>query len=186
MNFDRIYTYGAPVLRQKAKPIDQVNDRIREIAKDLLRRMYEADGVGLAAEQVGMTEAICAVDVSRRSSDDMPDVDGVAGLSEPPAAMPLVLINPVISEMIGKERGREGCLSFPDLWVEVSRAVEIVVSFLDLEGTKRVIRAKGLLSRVIQHEVDHLNGVLLVDRMSPVQKVALAGQLRRLKKQSTG
>ncbi|MDI6775316.1 MAG: peptide deformylase [Verrucomicrobiota bacterium] len=185
MKLDQVYTYGAAVLREKAAPIAKVDERVRQIAKTLLVRMYESDGVGLAAEQVGIVEAICVVDVSRRPNEGAEE-NPPAGLNEPPASMPLTLINPAIVEMAGKERGREGCLSFPEICVEIARAAEVVVSFMDLEGQSRTLRVKGLLARVIQHEVDHLNGILLVDRMSPAQKVALAGQLRRLKKQSVG
>ena len=180
MKFDVVYTYGSPVLRDKAKPIGKVDERVRQLARDLLLRMYESDGVGLAAEQVGLTEAICVVDVSRREKVEPPEK--TAALSDPPVEMPLTLVNPVITETTGKDRCKEGCLSFPEIYVEITRAAEVVVSYMDLAGNARTVRARGMLARVIQHEVDHLHGILLVDRMSAVQKVALAGQLRRLKR----
>jgi peptide deformylase len=180
LKFDVVYTYGSAVLREKAKPIAKVDDRIRQVARDLLVRMYESDGVGLAAEQVGLTEAICAIDISRRD----PSAGPPPILSDPPVEMPIVMLNPVVSEPAGKQRDKEGCLSFPEIYVEITRAAEVTVTYLDLGGQQKTIRASGMLARVIQHEVNHLNGVLLVDHMSAVQKVAFAGQLRRLKREA--
>jgi peptide deformylase len=182
LTFDHIFTYGESVLREKARPIAKVDDRVRQVAKDLLVRMYEADGLGLAAEQVGLTEAICVIDTSRAQPDS---AEPIPPMSDPPVGMPLVLINPAIEESAGRDRSREGCLSFPEIYVEITRAAEVRVSYLDQDGRSMKVRASGLLARVIQHETDHLNGVLLVDHMSPVQKVALAGRLRRLKKEAS-
>lgn len=96
--------------------------------------------------------------------------------------MPLVLINPKIVESEGEQVGQEGCLSFPGIYINVKRFEKVSVQFLDLEGNLQMQEATGLLSRAVQHELDHLEGVLLVDRMSPVQKVANAGKLKRLKR----
>jgi peptide deformylase len=130
--------------------------------------MYAENGVGLAAEQIGRTEAICVIDVP---------ADQACGVK-----MPLVLINPVIVASEGEQVGQEGCLSFPDVYINVRRAERVEATYLDSEGNKQTVEATGLLSRAIQHELDHLNGVLLVDHMSPVQKVANAGKLKRLKR----
>jgi peptide deformylase len=100
--------------------------------------------------------------------------------------MPLVLINPRIVASSGTQVGQEGCLSFPDIYVQIKRAAEVTVAFTDLEGRERELHGMGLLARAIQHELDHLNAVLLVDRMSAVQKVSVAGKLKRLKKESQG
>jgi len=167
--------YGNPILRQKSKPIKKVDDSIRELAKDMLETMYASKGLGLAAEQVGRTESICVIDIPDDEDFDAGNTD---------VSMPLVMLNPGITEMKGEQVGQEGCLSFPEIFVPIARADEITVSYLDLENSKKTITVNGLLSRTIQHEVDHLNGVLLVDRMSDGQKAANAGKLKRLKKKN--
>ncbi|MFC1498203.1 peptide deformylase [Verrucomicrobiota bacterium] len=172
MSYD-IITYGDPVLRQKASPVEEIDDGIRQLSQDMLEAMYAKNGLGLAAEQIGRTEAISVIDV--KQEDD-------AAHDNPNIPMPLVVINPTIIEMSGEETGQEGCLSFPEIYVSIKRAAEVTFTFLDLDGNEQTLKVKGLLARVVQHEVDHLNGFLLVDRMSAVQKVAVAGKLKRLKK----
>ncbi len=162
-----IVKYGDAVLREKAEQVREVNDEIRALAKDMLASMYAAEGVGLAAEQVGRKEAICVIDVPKE------EACGVA--------MPLVLINPKIRELEGEQCGQEGCLSFPGIYIQVKRPDRAIVDYLDLDGKQATVEATGLLSRAIQHEIDHLNGVLLIDNMSAVQKVAHAGKLKRMK-----
>ena len=155
--------------------VDGVDDDIRQMVQDLLTTMYESTGIGLAAEQIGRTESVCVVDITGPGP-----LNGEPPPQDPP--MPLVLINPRITEAEGDVRDQEGCLSFPEIFVHISRAEHITVEYTDLQGQDRVLKADDLLARVIQHEVDHLNGVLLVDRMSAVQKVGVAGKLKRLKK----
>jgi len=162
-----IVKYGAEVLRQKAVPVPEVDDAIRALVKEMLASMYAAEGVGLAAEQIGRTEAVCLVDVPNEDACGIP--------------MPLVLVNPVIRELEGEQCGQEGCLSFPGIYVQVKRAERAVVDYMDLDGKPATVEATGLLSRAIQHEIDHLNGVLLIDKMTAVQKVAHAGKLKRMK-----
>jgi len=173
-----VITFGNPELRVQSKPVEVVDDATRELARDMLRAMYRNNGLGLAAQQVGRSEALCVIDIP----EDAGRRDGAApSLPLPP--MPLVLINPQITARAGSQVGQEGCLSFPDIYVNVKRDEEVTVEFLGLDGKAQSIRAAGLLSRAIQHELDHLDGVLLVDRMTPVQKVAVSGKLKRLKKQ---
>ncbi|MBN1557642.1 MAG: peptide deformylase [Lentisphaerae bacterium] len=176
----RILTYGEDALRRRARPVGEVDDGIREAARDMLATMYAAEGVGLAAEQVGRDEAMFVVDV--------PAAPGPNG--EPPenpdVPMPLVMINPEITASSGEQSSPEGCLSFPELYVQITRAMEVEAVYTDLENRRRTVRARGLLARAIQHELDHLRGVLLVDRMSAVQKVAHAGRLKRIRKQRAG
>ncbi|MFS8740931.1 peptide deformylase [Synechococcus sp. W65.1] len=144
----RIYRMGDKVLRQPAKRISQVNDEIRQLARDMLQTMYSADGIGLAAPQVGVPKRLIVVDIY----PDKPEVP------------PLVLINPEIREYLGETvAAQEGCLSIPGVFCEVLRAQGVVVSFKDESGRPRTIQADDLLARVIQHEIDHLNGVLFVD-----------------------
>jgi peptide deformylase len=154
-----------------------VDDGIRKLADEMFDVMYRNNGVGLAAEQVGRTEAMFVVDTARADEpEDQPaESSDVCGAR-------LVLINPEITATEGEQTGQEGCLSFPEIFVNISRAAEITVRFMDLDQQEQVLRASGLLARAIQHEVDHLNGILLVDRMSAVQKVTMAGRLKRLKR----
>ncbi len=180
MTYDLTY-YGNPVLRKKAAPVGDVTDEIRQLARDLLETMYARKGLGLAAEQIGRTEAICVIDVPPIETEDHETIN-----ENPDVAMPLVLIDPEITEHRGKQNGAEGCLSFPEIYANVERAAEVVVEFTDLEGTRQTIVAKGLLSRAVQHELDHLAGILLVDRMSSVKRVAVAGRLKRLKRVGAG
>ena len=173
-----IKTYGDAVLRKKAVPVDKIDDAIRQIAKDMLTTMYRTNGLGLAAEQIGRTEAMCVMDLP-----EAVDVDETTKQRQnPDVKMPIVMINPVILEMEGTQVGKEGCLSFPEIFVTIKRANEVTVKFKNLSGKEETLKAKGLLARTVQHEVDHLNGILLVNRMSAVQKISFAGKLKKLKK----
>lgn len=172
MSFE-IRTYGDEALRRKAVPVKDVDEDIRRLAREMLETMYASDGVGLAAEQVGRSEAVCVIDIPKR-----------AGQDEGNPEMPLVLINPVITDESGEQTGQEGCLSFPGVSVNIKRAMRVTVSFTGEDGNQRSVEANGLLARAIQHEVDHLNGVLLVDRMSWTEKLTVSGQLKRLKQET--
>lgn len=175
-----ICTYGNPVLRQKAKAVAIVNDGIRALAKEMFATMYKERGVGLAAEQVGRTERMFIIDIPPDS-----DMDGDGSRENPDVVMPLALINPKITGHTDDVQvGPEGCLSFPDIFANVERWYEVDAEYIDLEGQPRQIHAKGLLARAIQHELDHLDGILLVDRMSHVKKIALSGKLKRLAKET--
>jgi peptide deformylase len=169
-------TYGNEILRRKAVPVAEVTEEIRRLVGDMLESMYAAKGVGLAAEQVGRTECVCVIDVPRDAEKEACRAENAA------VPMPLVLINPEITAAEGKQRNEEGCLSFPEIGAPITRADKVTVAYTDLDGVRRTLTARGLLSRAIQHETDHLNGVLLVDRMSAMQKMSVAGQLRRLQK----
>ncbi|MFS8874001.1 peptide deformylase [Thermostichus sp. OS-CIW-31] len=158
----RIYRMGDKVLRQPAKRVSQVNEEIRQLARDMLQTMYSFDGIGLAAPQVGIPKRMIVVDLY----PDKPEVP------------PLVLINPEIREYIGEAvAGQEGCLSIPGVFCEVVRPEGIVVSFKDETGRPRTLRADDLLARVIQHEIDHLNGVLFVDHVE--NELVLDQELRK-------
>jgi peptide deformylase len=175
-----ICIYGNPILRQKATAVTDVNDDIRSLAQEMLETMYKERGVGLAAEQVGRTERIFVIDIPPDS-----DVDDDEARENPEVEMPLVLINPkIIGHTEDVQVGPEGCLSFPDIFANVERWYEVDAEYTDRDGNVQQIHAKGLLSRAIQHELDHLDGILLVDRMSHVKKVALSGKLKRLVKQT--
>ena len=169
--------FGDPVLREKAVPVAEVDDSIRQLADDMLDTMRASQGAGLAAEQIGRTERICVADVSSPDGKESEAVKANPGID-----MPLVMINPEVLAEEGEQSAEEGCLSFPEIYVTIRRAETVDVSYTNLEGKRETIRAKGLLARAVLHEVDHLNGVLLSDRMSLVQKVAVSGRLKRLKR----
>ena len=176
MDYD-IMIYGSPALREKAHPVGEVTDEIRLLSEDMLRTMHRNNGLGLAAEQIGRTESICVVDIS-----SVEEAGGESGiLEEHPVEMPLVMIDPVIKEERGSLKRQEGCLSFPEIYADIERADIVTVEYTNIEGLRVTAVAAGLLSRAIQHEIDHLNGVLLVDRMSAVQRIAVRGRLKRLK-----
>lgn len=176
-----IVTYGSPVLRQRSQPVSVITDDLLRLADDMLETMYAANGLGLAAQQVGQTCSLCVIDVP--PALDVEEENGPR--QNPDIVMPLVLFNPEIcSESSQRESREEGCLSFPEIHAPVKRAVEVTVRFMDRTGAQQNMTARGWLARAIQHELDHLHAVLLVDRMSPVKKISLSGQLKRLKKES--
>ena len=177
----KVVTYGNEILRKESVPVEQVTDEIRQLARDMLTTMYTNNGLGLAAEQVGRTEAICTIDVSPGYLGEGENGEAVA---TPPVPMPLVLINPELTATEGEAAEKEGCLSFPDIFVSVKRSEKITVKYMALDGSEANLEADGLFARAIQHEMDHLKGILLYDHMSAVQRMALAGRLRRLKKES--
>jgi peptide deformylase len=176
-----IVKYGNPILRAKGKRIEEVDERIRSLAADMLETMHAANGVGLAAQQVGAALQLTVLDVSQ--VEDRPSAMKLNGMKvDPASAMPLILLNPKLlldEEIIA---GNEGCLSFPDITADIDRAVSVQVEAETLEGETVQIEAAGLLARALQHEVDHLNGILFIDRMSSVAKASLASRLKRLQK----
>ncbi len=175
-----ICTYGNPVLRQKAVEVKDVNDDIRVLAIEMFETMYKGKGVGLAAEQVGRTERMFIIDIPAEG-----DVSDDGERENPDVEMPLVFINPKITNHAEDVQvGPEGCLSFPEIFANVERWYEVDAEYADRDGVPQTLHAKGLLARAIQHELDHLDGILLVDRMSHVKKVALSGKLKRLVKQT--
>jgi len=178
-----ILEYGDPILRAKGKPIENVDDRIRELAANMIETMHAANGVGLAAQQVGEALQLTVVDVSL--VEDRPSTLKVDGKEvDPKAAMPLVLINPEIELLGATEVGVEGCLSFPEITGDIERATSVIVRAQTLEGRTAEIEATGFLARAIQHEGDHLNGILFIDRMNSAAKAALSSRLKRLQKET--
>lgn len=139
---------GDPVLRKISKEVKEVNDRIRELAEDMIETMYENYGVGLAAPQVGILKRVIVVDVDTESENQEP----------------YVFINPVIVEQSGEQRGPEGCLSVPGVMGEITRPFKIKVEALNTDGEKFTLEAEDFFARAICHEIDHLNGILFIDR----------------------
>lgn len=159
----RITQYGEPILRQKGERITQFDDALKQLAADMVATMRAAEGVGLAAQQIGRAELICVVDVSGLEPSELDyTLDG----KRPPIdlIMPLTLINPTLKILPGRTvTGEEGCLSFPGVSGEVTRPERIEVSYRDLDGSAHTLEVGGWFARVIQHEYDHLQGVLFID-----------------------
>jgi peptide deformylase len=179
----QILEYGDPILRAKGKPIENIDDRIRELAANMTETMHAANGVGLAAQQVGEPLQLTVLDVSL--VEDRPSGLKLDGRDvDPKGAMPLVLINPEIELRGTTEVGIEGCLSFPEITGDIERAKSVIVRAQTLEGGTIQIEASGFLARAIQHEGDHLNGILFIDRMNSAAKAALSSRLKRLQKET--
>ena len=179
-----IRKYGDPILRAKGKRIDAVDDKIRALAENMLETMHAANGVGLAAQQVGHALQLTVLDVSQ--VEDRPSTMKLKGepVADLSTAMPLVLLNPIIRLGDERESGSEGCLSFPEITADIDRSISVVVEAETLEGEPLQIEASGLLARALQHEVDHLNGILFIDRMNSATKVSHASRLKRLQKET--
>lgn len=174
-----IVQYGDPVLRQKCRKITQVDDDLVSLVEDMLETMVAANGVGLAAPQVAVAIRLAVVDVSH-------DPECVSYLrvngeeADLVSLMPLVFINPEVEFSSDRETATEGCLSIQNLRAEVKRPAAITATLPQLDGSVLVVETDGLLARALQHEIDHLNGVLFIDRLPPATKVALRGRLKML------
>jgi peptide deformylase len=179
----RIRNYGDPILRAKGKRIAQIDEHVRELASDMIETMHAANGVGLAAQQIGEPLQLTVIDVAE--VEDRPSTLRVNGIeADIKSAMPMVLLNPRIA--LGTEivSGVEGCLSFPEITADIDRSEAVVVQAETLEGEAVQLEATGLLARALQHEIDHLNGILFIDRMSSAFKVTLSNRLKRLQKET--
>ncbi len=176
----KICTYGNPVLRAQAQPIALPDAGVGNLSQDMLTAMDGKRGVGLAAPQVGVSRQICVIRFDPKLDVAAPDGPRL----NPEAVFPLILINPVITARSGRQTDTEGCLSVPGIWAPVTRAQQVALEYEGLDGVRRVLEARGFLARVIQHELDHLQGVLFVDRVSPVRKVSLAGELKRMRRRA--
>jgi peptide deformylase len=157
----RVLHYGEEPLRELSQPVNEITDDIRRLVTDMFETMYESKGVGLAAPQVGVNVRLAIIDIGED---------------------PLVLINPKILKTSGKETCDEGCLSLPGLTEKVERASKVVAEATDLDGSLYEIEAEGLLARAIQHELDHLDGVLFIDRISKARKLQIRTELEMLKR----
>jgi len=179
-----ILKYGDARLRAKGKRIEEIDETIRELASDMLETMRAANGVGLAAQQVGEALQLTVIDVSQAA--ERPSTMALNGKEVVPNEhMPLVLLNPEIEIGSEKEIAAEGCLSFPEISGDIERSTWARVRGQTLSGDSIEIEATGLLARALQHEVDHLNGILFIDRMSSVAKAALGSRLKRLRKETS-
>jgi len=171
-----IIKYGHPVLRQKGARIERVTKEIEELVRDMFETMYAAAGVGLAAQQIGRALQLTIIDV--RGVKDRPsslELDGKP--ADVKTFMPIVLINPEIRPFGDSATGPEGCLSFPEVYSDITRPESVDVTATNLKGEKFSFRAGGLLGRAMQHEFDHLNGILFIDRMMADAKAELKPEL---------
>lgn len=175
-----IRQYGDPILREKGKAIAKIDADILKLAEDMIETMRAADGCGLAAQQIGRDLMICVVEAPA----DL-DKDEAGEPYNPGLAMPMIVINPEIITASKKTDSREeGCLSFPEIRGNIDRAREITLKFLNEKGEPQELQVRGFAARVLQHEIDHLNGVLFIDRMSYAKRVALKGKLKRMKQET--
>lgn len=174
-----ICQYGDPVLRKKCRPVEDIDDATRKLADDMIETMIDANGVGLAAPQIGKDIRMAIVDVSHDPECiTFLKVNGEDAKMED--YMPLVFINPTLELGGPRESDTEGCLSIHEINSAVRRPSIVKATLPQLDGSVIELETDGLLSRAIQHEVDHLNGVLFVDRLSPASKVGVRRKLKRL------
>jgi peptide deformylase len=175
--------YGDPILRAKGKRIEKLDDRIRELAQNMIETMHAANGVGLAAQQIGEPLQLTVLDVSQ--VEERPSTMKLNGKEvDPKTAMPLILLNPQLTLSRETSIGPEGCLSFPEITGEIERSDSVTARGETLEGEWIEVEATGLLARALQHEVDHLNGILFIDRMSSAAKASWASRLKRMQKET--
>lgn len=158
----QIVPYPHPALRWKSSDINKIDDTLRAYVREMFRMMYEAKGIGLAANQVGLPIRLFVVNPSGEKDNPEDEV---------------VFINPVIRSRKGNAVGEEGCLSLPNLYADVARADEITVEAFDLDGQGFRMKVKELPARVIQHELDHLDGVLFIDRLEDMERAKLAAKV---------
>ncbi len=169
MTVRKLHLLGSPVLRQRAEPVAVVDDEVRRLVDDLFETMYAAKGVGLAANQVGLARRVAVVDVGEETPT------------------PLVLINPrILQQSADSDVAEEGCLSIPEIFGDIERPKQVVVEALDREGRPVRLETDGYQARAIQHEIDHLDGVLFLDHLSAVKRGLLLAKWKRLRKKETG
>ncbi len=160
----RILAYPDPILKKKSLPVAIINDATRELVRDMAETMYDAQGVGLAAPQIGISQRIILIDVSQK--DDCPEL--------------IVCINPMFIHTEGESYEEEGCLSVPKYAANIHRHAKVVVKALNLNGEEVTYNAEGLLAIAFQHEIDHLDGILFVDHLSPLKKEMFKKKYRRM------
>jgi peptide deformylase len=181
-----VVKYGHPALRSKGRRIDKIDDSLVELAEAMIETMYEEEGVGLAAHQVGRPVQMAVIDVLP-AQESRPSKAWVGSREvELESLMPLVMINPEIHP-VGEEKSTEteGCLSMPGLHDEVERPARVRIVCQDLSGETLEIEAEGLLSRAAQHEYDHLHGILFIDHLSPEDRAAHQPLLKKFQKESS-
>lgn len=160
-----ILLWPHPILKSQAKAVARVDDSIRALVKDMFETMYAADGVGLAAPQIGLLHRVIVLDTTPRQ----------------PESRPIAMINPIIVSEEGETTYTEGCLSIPGEAEDVDRAAVVTVEFLDPEGNAQTLTCGGLLAIAVQHETDHLNGTVFVDHLSTLKRELIRKRMKRVK-----
>lgn len=169
--------YPAPILRRRAEPVERVDDEVQRVARRMIDLMHDAPGIGLAAPQVGLAWRVFVAHVP----------PGEDRSEDPPSYLeaPVVYINPVLSDLRGElESSEEGCLSLPDVHGNVLRPTIVTITATDLEGRRFTQTASGLLARCWQHEMDHLDGILIIDRMVQMHRIRNRATIRQLERQA--
>jgi peptide deformylase len=161
-----ILKYGAPELRTVSKPIDVFNGELEQIVRNMFETMYGSPGIGLAAAQIGINIRLATVDLS--VGED--------------TAQRIILCNPEIISTEGEQKADEGCLSIPDFSETVSRPMKMIIRALNINGEEIQIEADGLLARCFSHEIDHINGILFVDHLSPLKRTLIRNKIKKLAK----
>ena len=169
-----IIQYGTSVLRKEASPVEVIDDRIRILAADMLETMHRVNALGLAAPQIGEAVALFVVNGPAAYED------------EEPVHKDMVVINPVIKKKQGSHSMEEGCLSIPGIRLDISRAEEVELEYTTLDGGRRNLEADGLAAKVFQHEMDHLNGVMIVDHVGTLKRQMIKKQLKELEQGAQG
>lgn len=179
-----IVQYGQPVLRVKGRRVERTDERIRKLSANMIETMYDAHGLGLAAPQVGESLRMTVIDV-RPVDQERPSTLTIAGEKQDLEKwMPITLLNPELTLLEERDVASEGCLSFPDINGDVTRSTKVRVKADLLDGRAVEFEATGMLARALQHEVDHLDGVLFIDRMNSATRASLKGRLKRLQRES--
>jgi peptide deformylase len=173
-----VLTFPNPRLRHKAKPIEKITPEIQQLAADMLETMYAERGIGLAAIQVGVEKRLLVIDIRPVGEDDRYDLSGLSEL-ELAVPMPLVILNPEIKKKQGRTTYEEGCLSVPGYYETVSRDEYIEVKGMDIKGRPLDLKIDGLLAICMQHEIDHLDGKVFIDRLSPIKSARIKSKIKK-------
>lgn len=180
----KVFTYPSPVLKRKAEPVTDFNQEVQELCLNMIYTMYKAPGIGLAAPQVGISKRIFVIDTEyTREKVLTPEGNHEVQLKN---LKPIVFINPIIKNKKGTVLHQEGCLSFPGIYENVKRAESLLIEYQDINGEKCELEVNELLSICIQHEYDHLEGIVFIDRLSLLKKNMLAKKFLKKKKKENG
>ncbi len=173
-----VLTFPNPRLRHKALPIVKITPEIQQLAADMLETMYAERGIGLAAIQVGVEKRLLVMDIRPVGEDDRYDLNSLSEL-EKQVSMPLVILNPEIFKKQGRTSYEEGCLSVPGYYETVNRDEYIEVKGMDIDGKPLSLKLDGLLAICMQHEIDHLDGKVFIDRLSPIKSMRIKSKIKK-------
>ena len=179
----KIITLPNPILKKKSSPVDKVDSKIKKLMDEMLNTMYKAPGIGLAAPQIGINKRVIVIDTAPRPGLKRYQEEKIKKKEEI-KPNPIQMANPeIIWVSEKKETDEEGCLSIPGIMGDVTRSSSCKVKYLDRNGESKKLRAKGLLSRCVQHEIDHINGILFIDHLSKTKKDMILRKIKKLQKE---